>query len=122
MSERFPCIAVYIMTNRPFGVLYVGVTNDLPRRAFEHREGLLKGFSLDHGCKMLVWYEIYEMMSESIAREKRQEMAAGLEVPADRADERGLGGPLSDSAPLAALVTPDKPRQRRRSGAGPSGS
>ena len=51
MSERFPFIAVYIMSSRPIGVLYTGVTNDLPRRAFEHREGLLKGFSLDHRCK-----------------------------------------------------------------------
>jgi putative endonuclease len=71
MSERFPCIAIYIMASRPFGVLYTGVTNDLPRRAFEHREGLVKGFTLDHGCKLLVWYEIYESMSEAIAREKR---------------------------------------------------
>jgi putative endonuclease len=45
MSERFPCIAVYIMASRPFGVVYVGVTGDLPRRILKHREGLLKGFS-----------------------------------------------------------------------------
>ena len=71
MSERFPCIAVYIMASRPFGVLYVGVTNDLPRRVFEHREGLLKGFTLDHQCKSLVWYEVHDLMTEAIAREKR---------------------------------------------------
>ena len=71
MSQRFPCIAVYIMASRPFGVLYVGVTGDLPRRVLEHREGLVKGFTLEHGCKMLVWYEIHELLTEAIAREKR---------------------------------------------------
>jgi putative endonuclease len=71
MSERFPCIAVYLLASRPFGVLYVGVTNDLPRRVFEHREGLIEGFTQTHNCTMLVWYEIHESMSEAIAREKR---------------------------------------------------
>jgi putative endonuclease len=71
MSERFPFIAVYILASRPFGVLYVGVTSDLPRRIWEHRNEVLKGFTLEHGCKMLVWYEPFEMMSEAIAREKR---------------------------------------------------
>ncbi|HUZ13233.1 MAG TPA: GIY-YIG nuclease family protein [Caulobacteraceae bacterium] len=71
MSERFPCIAVYIMASRPFGVLYVGVTGDLPRRAFEHREGLVPGFTLAHGCKMLVWYEVHNLITEAVAREKR---------------------------------------------------
>jgi len=60
-----------MMASRPFGVLYVGVTGDLPRRAFEHRESLIPGFTRDHGCKMLVWYEPHESMSEAIAREKR---------------------------------------------------
>ena len=71
MSERFPYIAVYMMASRPFGVLYVGVTGDLPRRAFEHREGLIGGFTRRHDCKMLVWYEPHESISEAIAREKR---------------------------------------------------
>jgi predicted GIY-YIG superfamily endonuclease len=64
-----PC--VYIMTNRRNGTLYTGVTADLPRRAFEHREGLLPGFSTRYGCKMLVWYELHERMAEAIAREKQ---------------------------------------------------
>jgi putative endonuclease len=71
MSERFPYIAVYIIASRPFGVLYVGVTNDLPRRIWEHREGLLKGFTLKHNCRLLVWYEPHGLMVEAIAREKR---------------------------------------------------
>jgi len=71
MSSRSPFPAVYIMASRPFGVLYVGVMNDLHRRVYEHQEGLLRGFTLEHACKMLVWYEPHEMMVEAILREKR---------------------------------------------------
>jgi putative endonuclease len=70
MSERFPYIATYMMASRPLGVIYISVTNDLPRRAFEHREGLVAGFTRDYGCKMLVWYEPHQMMVEAIRREK----------------------------------------------------
>jgi putative endonuclease len=64
-----PC--VYIVASERHGTLYTGVTANLPRRAFEHREGLLKGFSAKSGCKMLVWYELHETMIEAIAREKQ---------------------------------------------------
>ena len=64
-----PCI--YIMTNQRRGTLYTGVTANLPRRAFEHRERLLKGFSKKYGCKVLVWYELHETMIGAIAREKQ---------------------------------------------------
>jgi putative endonuclease len=64
-----PC--VYIVANRRRGTLYTGVTANLPRRAFEHREGLVKGFSTKYGCKMLVWYELHETMIEAITREKQ---------------------------------------------------
>jgi predicted GIY-YIG superfamily endonuclease len=63
-----PC--VYIVTNRRNGTLYIGVTANMPRRAFEHREGLVKDFSKKYNCKMLVWYELHESMYEAIAREK----------------------------------------------------
>jgi putative endonuclease len=64
-----PC--VYIMASKPHGTLYTGVTSDLPRRAFEHREGLVKGFTKKYGCKMLVWYELNETMIDAITREKQ---------------------------------------------------
>ena len=64
-----PC--VYIVTNKRHGTLYTGVTANLPRRAFEHREGFLDGFSKKYGCKILVWYELHESMTEAIAREKQ---------------------------------------------------
>ena len=62
---------VYIVTHGPNGPLYPGVTADLPRRAFEHREGLVPGFPARYGCKMLVWYEVHERMAEAISREKQ---------------------------------------------------
>ena len=64
-----PC--VYIVTNKRNGTLYTGVTSDLPKRALEHRQGLVKGFSSRYDCKMLVWYELHETMIGAIAREKQ---------------------------------------------------
>ena len=52
------------------GPLYVGVTNDLTRRIFEHKEGLTKGFVSKYGVTRLVWYETYNQITEAIAREK----------------------------------------------------
>jgi putative endonuclease len=66
---KIPC--VYIMANQRNGTLYVGVTAHLPKRAFDHREGLVAGFSKKYCCKMLVWYERHESMYDAIAREKQ---------------------------------------------------
>jgi predicted GIY-YIG superfamily endonuclease len=64
-----PC--VYIVASGRNGTLYTGVTSDLPRRAFEHREGQVKGFSQKYGCKRLVWYEPHGNMQDAITREKQ---------------------------------------------------
>jgi len=61
---------VYIMTNRPNGILYVGVTNDIARRAWEHREGVVDGFTKRYGLKRLVWFEPHESIVAAIQREK----------------------------------------------------
>jgi putative endonuclease len=66
---RQPC--VYIFANRRNGTLYTGVTSNLPKRAYEHREGLVKGFSAKYGCKILVWYELHGTMIDAITREKQ---------------------------------------------------
>jgi putative endonuclease len=60
---------LYIMTNRPNGTLYTGVTADISRRAFEHREGLVKGFTKRYGLKRLVYTEFYESIGDAIQRE-----------------------------------------------------
>ena len=61
---------VYIITNRRDGTLYVGVTSDLPRRAYEHREGLIKGFSKRYGLKLLVYCEEHDDIRDAIQRER----------------------------------------------------
>jgi len=61
---------IYIMTNRPNGTLYTGVTNNLARRVFEHREGLLEGFTKRYVLKRLVYYERYDDIRDAIQREK----------------------------------------------------
>jgi putative endonuclease len=61
---------VYIMTNRPNGVLYTGVTSDIGRRAYEHREGLVPGFTKRYDLKRLVYMERYERIAGAIQREK----------------------------------------------------
>jgi putative endonuclease len=62
---------VYIVANRKHGAIYTGVTNDLVRRTYEHREGLVEGFTKTHGCKHLVWYEVYQDIEAAILQEKR---------------------------------------------------
>ncbi len=63
--------AVYIMASGRNGTLYVGVTSNLPQRTYQHREGLVPGFTLRYGCKSLVWYEVHDDMANAIAREKQ---------------------------------------------------
>ena len=60
---------VYIVTNRPNGTLYVGVTSDLARRAWEHREGLFAGFTRRYGLKRLVFFEQHDDIRSAIQRE-----------------------------------------------------
>jgi putative endonuclease len=61
---------VYIMTNRPNGTLYTGVTSDLARRVWEHRKGLVDGFTKRYGLKLLVYVEPYTDISFAIQRER----------------------------------------------------
>jgi putative endonuclease len=60
---------VYFMTNRPSGILYVGVTSDLVRRVFEHRSGFVKGFTKRYDLKRLVYFEQFATIQDAIQRE-----------------------------------------------------
>jgi putative endonuclease len=62
---------VYIMTNKHNTVLYTGVTNDLRRRAYEHRTGQGGGFTSRYNVTRLVYYEVCEDVRSAIAREKQ---------------------------------------------------
>lgn len=61
---------VYIITNKARGTLYIGVTSDIARRAWEHREGVVERFTKRYGLKRLVLAERYEEIQTAIRREK----------------------------------------------------
>jgi len=61
---------VYIMSNRPGGTLYIGVTSNLPRRAWEHREGRVRGFTWRYNLKRLVYFKHHDEIHSAIQREK----------------------------------------------------
>lgn len=69
MDKKF---FVYIITNKNNTVLlYTGLTNNLIRRIYEHKNKLIEGFSKKYNCEKLVWYEIHDDSSHAISREKQ---------------------------------------------------
>ena len=62
---------VYILASRRHGTIYIGSTTDLAKRMYEHREGLVPGFTRAHGVKRLVYFETYDDISDAIVRERR---------------------------------------------------
>jgi putative endonuclease len=60
---------VYIMANRKNGTIYIGVTSDLPGRVYQHRKGLIGGFTKRYGCKLLVWFEGHDDLQDARLRE-----------------------------------------------------
>ena len=59
------------MASKRNGTLYTGVTSDLRKRVWQHREGIARGFTKQYGCKSLVWYELHGEMHLAITREKQ---------------------------------------------------
>ena len=73
--------AVYIMANFRNGAIYTGVTSNLMQRVYQHREGVLAGFTNKHGTKRLVWFEMHETMESAIMREKQiKKLEAEMEI------------------------------------------
>ncbi len=62
---------VYIMTNKNNTTLYIGVTSDLVRRVYEHKNGIFKGFTSEYNLNKLVYYEIIDGETQAIEREKQ---------------------------------------------------
>ena len=62
--------AVYILASKRNGTLYIGVTNDLPKRAWEHKNDVVEGFTKRYRVHRLVYYELHEDMESAIRREK----------------------------------------------------
>jgi putative endonuclease len=61
---------VYILASRPGGTLYIGVTNDLIRRVYEHKNGFVEGFTKQYNVHRLVYFEVYNTAYDAIQREK----------------------------------------------------
>jgi len=62
---------VYILANRRNGTLYVGMTDDLVKRIWQHREGVIEGFTNRYGVKTLVWFEAHDARESAFARERQ---------------------------------------------------
>ena len=62
---------VYIMANRRNGTIYLGATSDLVKRAWEHRDGLIEGFTKRYECYLLVWYEACDSIESARIRERQ---------------------------------------------------
>jgi putative endonuclease len=63
--------AVYILASKRNGTLYIGVTSDLVKRVWEHRNNVVEGFTKRYGVHQLVWYEMHESMDSAIERENQ---------------------------------------------------
>ena len=75
----------YILASRRNGTLYIGMTDNLTRRVWEHRAGVVPGFTRKYGVKMLVWYEVHEFARNGIpARTPTKEMESGVEAAINR--------------------------------------
>ena len=68
MEKRF---VVYILASRRNGTLYIGVTSDLVKRVWEHKQSFVNGFAKEYGAKTLVWYEVHDSAESAITREKQ---------------------------------------------------
>ena len=66
--SKLPC--VYLLASKRNGTLYVGVTSDLVKRVWEHKNHLVDGFTKRYGVDRLVWYEVHDTMESAIQREK----------------------------------------------------
>lgn len=68
IPEKSPC--VYILANTPYGTLYIGVTSDLVKRVWQHKNALVEGFTKQYNIHRLVWFEMHTNMDAAISREK----------------------------------------------------
>jgi len=62
---------VYLLTNKPYGTIYTGVTSNLIQRVYQHKEGFVDGFTKKYDLHQLVYYEVHVDINEAILREKR---------------------------------------------------
>jgi len=76
---------VYILSSKRNGTLYTGITSNLVKRVYEHKNGLIEGFTKKYNVHKLVWYEVHKSAESAINREKHiKNMEKGLETKIDR--------------------------------------
>jgi putative endonuclease len=107
--EREP--AVYIVASMFHGTIYTGVTSNLLQRIYQHREGTFGGFTAEHGCKRLVWFETGGSMEGAIRREKqiknwRREWKVAL-IEAENPTWRDLAGDFGFEPLVGKKVDPE---------------
>jgi predicted GIY-YIG superfamily endonuclease len=105
---------VYLLASKKHGTLYLGVTNDVVRRVYEHRTKAVGGFSTRYCVDKLVWFEIYEDAATAIARERAQEVAGRPEDSADRRTKSGVERSLPRHFQLRPVVMDSGPAPKRR--------
>jgi putative endonuclease len=71
MKENIYQFYVYILSNKKNGTLYIGMTNDLERRMFEHKHKIIDGFTKRYGLDKLIYFEQFQFVNDAIKREKR---------------------------------------------------
>ena len=104
---------VYLLASKEHGTLYLGVTNNIVRRGYEHRTKAVQGFTKRYGVDKLVWFEIYDDVIDCHRPRKRiEEVAADWKIRADRRAKSGLGGSLSRDFKLTLGVMDSGPAPR----------
>src|SRR5688572_17667049 len=106
---------LYILASRRHGTLYTGCTTDLPKRMYEHRQGLIPGFTRRYGVKRLVHVETYDDISDAIARERRiKEWQRNWKIQLIEQENpfwEDLAVPLLGFDPLPPPPTKESPRR-----------
>ena len=84
IQRNYMSFFFYILASRRNGTLYIGMTDDLARRVWEHQTGAISGFTKKYGTKTLVWYELHESRELVFQRERQLKMESRLETCVDR--------------------------------------
>ena len=86
-------VYVYMLAGKPHGTLYVGITSDLMRRLWEHKNQIVPGFAKRYGVHQLVWFEAHQSKDAALQREKQiKEWKRDWKINADRTRKSSLAG------------------------------
>jgi putative endonuclease len=92
--------AIYLLTNKTNGTLYTGVTSDLPKRVWQHKNGISKRFCTKYNLTKLVYFELFENMYQAISREKQMKS----KKQTDRKHQSGVARSVSGYSQLKEIA------------------